>query len=422
MTLIGPSLVTFLCALGVVFAVDAVLPYGAANALSIALASGSVVAMSQCLLLAARPAFLEPVFGGLDRMYRVHKWLGISAMALMIGHQLVEPHFKRWTPETTIGELGGEVGEFALYGFIGLILVSWFKRIPYMNLEIPYQLWRLSHRLTGVLFAIVAFHQLFTDKPIAAGTPLSLYLNAFCIAGLCAYAHTELLSQRLSQREYEVSQIVPRGRVTDLLLIPRSKPLRWKPGQFAFVSSPDVGMVEPHPFTIASAPRDTGEIRFAIKSLGDWTRRLPGTLRRGMRVVLKGPYGRFNFRKGRKHQLWLAGGIGITPFLAWAESLRSTEPWTIHLVYCVTSPDEIIGLDVLESAKARNARFSFDVVISTREGRLTARRLIDGAAFPIKDADMYYCGPVGLRTAVERDLEAMGQSPRSVHSELFEFR
>ena len=408
--------------LGVALAVNAVLPYGAANTLSIALASGSVVAMSQCLILAARPSLLEPLFGGLDRMYRVHKWLGISAMALMIGHQLVEPHFKRWTPETSIGELAGEAGEFALYGFIGLILVSWFKRLPYLNLEIPYQLWRLSHRLTGVLFAIVAFHQLFTDKPIAAGTPLSLYLNAFCIAGLCAYAYTELLAPRLRRREFEVSDIVRRGNVVDVLLAPRSTLLDWKPGQFAFVSSPDAGMSEPHPFTIASAPRDTGEIRFAIKSLGDWTQRLPTTLRQGMRVVVEGPYGRFDFRKGRKQQIWLAGGIGITPFLAWAESLTSTEPFTIHLVYCVTTPDEVIGLDVLEKAKARNARFSFDVVASSSDGRLTAHRLQGGSPFLIKDADMFYCGPVALRAAMERDLAAMGQSPRSVYTELFELR
>ncbi len=93
MTLIGPTLVAVLCALGVTLAVNAVLPYGTANTLSIALASGLVVAVSQCLILAARPSLLEPLFGGLDRMYRVHKWLGISAMALMIGHQLVEPHF-----------------------------------------------------------------------------------------------------------------------------------------------------------------------------------------------------------------------------------------------------------------------------------------------------------------------------------------
>ena len=355
-------------------------------------------------------------------MYRVHKWLGIGAMALMIGHQLVEPHFKRWTPETSIGELAGEAGEFALYGFIGLILVSWFKRLPYLNLEIPYQLWRPSHRLTGVFFAIVAFHQLFTDKPIAAGTPLALYLNAFCIAGLCAYVYTELLAPRLRRREFKVSDIVRRGNVVDVLLAPRSTLLDWKPGQFAFVSSPDAGMSEPHPFTIASAPRDTGEIRFALKSLRDWTRRLTTTLRPGMRVVVEGPYGRFDFRKGRKQQHWLAGGIGITPFLAWAESLTSSDPHTIHLVYCVTTPDEVIGLDVLEKARARNARFSFDVMVSGRDGRLTARRLTDGAPFPIKDADLLYCGPIGLKTAMERDLAAIGQSPRSIRAELFELR
>ncbi len=141
-----------------------------------------------------------------------------------------------------------------------------------------------------------------------------------------------------------------------------------------------------------------------------------------MLVVVEGPYGRFDFRKGRKQQLWLAGGIGITPFLAWAESLTSTEPYTIHLVYCVTTPDEVIGLDVLQDAKARTARFSIDVVISGRDGRLTAHRLKDRSPFPIKDTDMFYCGPSGLRAAMERDLAAMGQSPRSVHTELFELR
>lgn len=422
MILIGPSIVVSFCALAVALAVSAVTPYGAANTLSIAFGAGSVVAMSQCFILAARPRFLEPLFGGLDRMYRVHKWLGIGAMALMIGHQLVEPHFKRWTPESGIGEFASEIGEFALYGFIGLVLLSWFKRLPYLNVEIPYQLWRLSHRLTGVLFAIVAFHQLFTDKPIAAGTPLALYLNAFCIVGLGAYLYTELLARRLLRMEFVVSEIVRRGSVTDVLLTPRSKCMNWQPGQFAFVSSPEAGMSEPHPFTIASAPRTNGDVRFAIKSLGDWTRRLPTSLRQGMTVVVEGPYGRFDFRRGHKQQVWLAGGIGITPFLAWAESLTSAEPFTIHLVYCVTTPGDAIGQDVLEAARVRNARFSFDVVIANRDARLTAHRLKDGSPFPVNDADTYYCGPVGLRRSVERDLAAMGQSPRRVFTELFELR
>jgi len=422
MRLIGPAFVAFFCVLGVALAVSAMLPYGSANTLSIALASGSIVAMSQGFILAARPSFLEPLFGGLDRMYRVHKWLGISAMVMMIGHQLVEPHFKRWAPETAIGEFASEIGEFALYGFIGLILLSWFKRLPYLNLELPYPLWRLSHRLTGVLFAVVSFHQLFTDKPIAAGTPLALYLNAFCVVGLCAYAYTELLAPSLLKREFQVLNITRQGSVADLLLTPRANAMRWTPGQFAFVSSPEAGMPEPHPFTIASAPRESGDIRFAIKSLGDWTRRLPTTLRQGMRLVVEGPYGRFDFRGGRKLQIWLAGGIGITPFLAWAESLTDTDRYTIHLIYSVATVGDLIGLDVLDKAKARNVRFSYDVVISSRDGLLTGQKLKDGVAFPIKEADMYYCGPTGLLAAMERDFAALGQAPRTIHTELFELR
>jgi len=187
-------------------------------------------------------------------------------------------------------------------------------------------------------------------------------------------------------------------------------------------TAPQAGLAEPHPFTIANAPTGGGDMMLAIKSLGDWTRRLPGALRKGMTAVVDGPYGRFDFRKGRDHQLWLAGGIGITPFLAWADSLTDTELRRIHLVYCVTTPDEAIGLDVLEKAAARNSRFTYKIVASGRDGRLTARRLTETSPFSIKDADMYFCGPDGLRQAMERDLTAMGQSPRSVHFELFEFR
>ncbi len=422
MSTIGPIIVVLLCAMAAALAAMAVAPFGILNATSIALAATATVAMSQCFMLATRPRFLEPLFGGLDRMYRVHKWLGISALALMIGHQLIEPHFKRWMRETTLGEAAGELGEFTLYGFIGLILLSWFKRLPFLGLELPYQWWRLSHRLTGLLFVLVAIHQLFTDKPMAAGSPLSAYLNAFCVMGIAAYAYTELAAWRLRRRTFVVREILRRGSTTQIVLSPQRRKLQWTPGQFAFVSVPEAGLAEPHPFTIANAPSAGGDMTLAIKALGDWTSRLPGALRTGMEAVVDGPYGRFDFRKGRNRQLWLAGGIGITPFLAWAHSLTENEARHIHLVYCVSTPDEAIGVDVLEKAAARNARFTFEVVVSSRDGRLTARRLTEKLPFSIKDADMYYCGPDGLRQAMERGLAAMGQSPRSVNFELFELR
>ena len=49
-------------------------------------ASCSVICMTLGLLLAARPRSLESWFGGLDRMYRLHKHLGVAALLLFIAH------------------------------------------------------------------------------------------------------------------------------------------------------------------------------------------------------------------------------------------------------------------------------------------------------------------------------------------------
>nr|WP_244306837.1 ferric reductase-like transmembrane domain-containing protein [Azotobacter salinestris] len=48
----------------------------------------AVGAMSLGLFLAIRPAFLESFVGGLDKGYRLHKWLGISALVLSVVHWL----------------------------------------------------------------------------------------------------------------------------------------------------------------------------------------------------------------------------------------------------------------------------------------------------------------------------------------------
>lgn len=45
--------------------------------------------MSLAMLLAIRPVVLEPHLGGLDKMYRLHKWLGIAGLTLSVSHWLM---------------------------------------------------------------------------------------------------------------------------------------------------------------------------------------------------------------------------------------------------------------------------------------------------------------------------------------------
>jgi predicted ferric reductase len=45
-------------------------------------------AMSMGMLLALRPGRLEPLLGGLDKTYRLHKWLGITGLVIAVIHWL----------------------------------------------------------------------------------------------------------------------------------------------------------------------------------------------------------------------------------------------------------------------------------------------------------------------------------------------
>jgi NAD(P)H-flavin reductase len=66
---------------------------------------------------------------------------------------------------------------------------------------------------------------------------------------------------------------------------------------------------------LASAPHEP-LLRFAVKALGDDTSQLHEIVKPGMPAVIGGPFGRFSYHKGTSRQVWIVGGIGVTPFLS----------------------------------------------------------------------------------------------------------
>ena len=44
--------------------------------------------MSAGMLLALRPVSFEPLLGGMDKAYRLHKWLGVTGLVVAIIHWL----------------------------------------------------------------------------------------------------------------------------------------------------------------------------------------------------------------------------------------------------------------------------------------------------------------------------------------------
>ena len=379
---------------------------------------GAFCLMSMNLVLAARPGILERWMGGLDKLYWVHKWTGAGALGLLFLHESVDLEVKGQGATSGLSELAAEAGELVYVPFLILGLASLIKRIPRVNFEIPYAWWRLSHRFMGLIFAVGVFHQFFVKLPFDNSVVISAYLTWMGIAALAAFGWSQAVPF-LQRRRYKVTSVSREEGATVIRMAPEGRPLKRKPGQFALISFARSGLGEPHPFTISSHP-GSDEIEFSIKPLGDFTRRLRDAVEPGDKAHLQGAFGRFSGARPGKRQIWLAGGIGITPFLALAGSLKEGDSAGIDLFYCVRNRSEAIGLDRLEAAARRVPGFRVHLHVSSEDGRMDAGKL--AAKADPKGASFWFCGPVQLRKSLIKGLAAAGKSPKSVHFERFEFR
>lgn len=388
--------------------------------------------MGAGMVLALRNGELEQRLGGLDRLYRLHRRVGIGAGILVFAHWMAE-----WLPKK-LGKLGflpprprgfkggqgpawwvdlaKEVGEWTGYIVLALVIVALLRRVPY-------RAFRLVHKAFAPLFLAGTFHGLVLMPNSWWQQPLAWCTAAVAAAGAFA-ALRSLLGRIGEQRRHRarIEALRPAADgVLEVVLRPEAGWPGHHPGQFLLA---DFGHAREgaHPFTIASdwAAGD-GSLTLAIKALGDYTSGLAQRLRVGDAVSLEGPYGRFTF--GGEHdeaQVWVAGGIGITPFLsrlrAWRRAGRQTG--RIDLFYSTRTaaagdfPDELEAL--CRATGVRLHRWASD-----RQGVLPSSTI---AAQLTPGASVWFCGPGGWGEALFAALRTQGLPGERCHRELFEFR
>ncbi len=176
------------------------------------------------------------------------------------------------------------------------------------------------------------------------------YVQVIFLIGLGAYLYTEVFSRFLNKSlPCQVSAIRRlNGNTTEVTLTPKGQKLRHQPGQFLFVRFPrDRALDEAHPFTISSAPGES-DIRLSIKASGDFTRSLYQQLSEGAEALVEGAYGLFQYQNGGPKQIWIAGGIGITPFLSFLR--RGAINREVDFYYTVRTREEALFLDEIENA------------------------------------------------------------------------
>ncbi|WP_162844982.1 ferredoxin reductase family protein [Pontivivens insulae] len=368
----------------------------------------ALVLMAWTQILAARVPGMERLFGGLDRIYVLHKWSGITALLALVMHDLIDAEVAG-ARAGALADLGEGLGEFSYYGLLALTALS-------VAMVVPYHLWKWTHKAMGAMFALGALHFALVAKPFAMTDPEGAFTGLLCVAGVLAYFWT-LIPDRLRRRQsYEIAQVERTGDAVAVTLSPRGRGLRPEPGQFGIVA---FQQGEPHPFSISGIGPD-GQVRITMKALGDDTSRLAEQLRVGHTVAVQGPFGRFR-RRGTGPQVWIAGGVGITPFVTWAKALpKGTGP--VHLIHCVRDASCAAHHEELTALAAEKPELRVHLVESGRTGRLTADGLAAIVGPDLSRSSIAFCGPTGLREALSRDLAARRLHSGRMQYEAFEFR
>ncbi len=375
----------------------------------------ALIAMAISQVLATRIKIIEPIFGGLDRVYVLHKWLGIAAVVSILLHDTIDAEINGLGTETWLSDLAETLGEFSLYGFLILALIT-------IVTFIPYHLWRWSHKLMGALFALSTFHFAFISKPFSNTDPVSAYVLLMCTVGLAAYIYT-LFPAKFGRKThpYTVKHTKQSGGALAVQLKPVDRAIQHSAGQFCFVSFDLPHLQESHPFTISSAPNSAGLLQFTIQPMGDYTARLSDQLKPGTRAHLSRAYGHFRLRRTAKSQIWIAGGIGITPFNAWLQEITPGHG-QIDLFYCIRGRSSAPHLEQIEQAAGKLDNLNLHIIDTTKQARLSANTIEHSSSADLSTAEIYFCGPAQMREALRRGLRSKGVAHRRFHYEEFEIR
>lgn len=381
--------------------------------------SNNIILMACSLFLSTRPKWAEKYFGGLDKMYLTHRHTSTAAFLLIFAHVLT-------VPITTTGwRLGNYLAVIAFTGIVTIALITLAPRIPFLNRLTggDYEDWKKLKRWIGIFFILAFFHSLTVDA-LDAKVAIT-WVMIFFIIGTVSYLYTEIFGRIFKKFvPYRVEAVKhPNASSTEVTMRAKKQPMKkHRAGQFLFVRFPsEKDLNESHPFTISSAPAED-VLRLTIKASGNFTRDLFAKLQEGADAVIEGAYGMFNYKTGGPKQIWIAGGIGLTPFLSFVRDMDGNLQQNVDLYYTVRHPEEAIFVHELEAAAAKNPRLRIHIRYSAKEGSLTMEDILKNAGGDVRGYDVYLCGPLPMMQAFEKKFLALGLPKTNIHYEEFNFR
>ena len=228
------------------------------------------------------------------------------------------------------------------------------------------------------------------------------------------------------QQKAVVAEIIPRKDACTYVL-KADKLAYFRAGQYVSVKLQIGSAVTARPYTLAGAPLRAlrGEYEITVKKAADgfvsdyilqnWTV--------GTEVTLSGPEGPFSYEpiRDEKEVVGLAGGSGITPFMAMARAiLDGTEDFRLTLLYGSRTKADILYAAELDAICAATDKVKVVHVLSEEEAEGCEHGFI-GAELIGKYAPetytLYICGPRPMHDFLAGELPKLGLDEKHIRRE-----
>lgn len=371
-------------------------------------------------ILAARYRVLEGGFGGLNRVYVAHHIIGGFAFIFLLLHPVfIFAQYAAISPQLAAEQLIDPTNLPRALGTLAMFILIVTLGITYY-IPLKHHVWKVTHQLIGLALLAGFAHVFFIRSTVATNMPLRYWMLALLLAALLSYLYRVVFGRYAVARwKYRVSDIIRYpGGIKEIKMRPEVRTMQYHPGQFVFMSIEQEGISrEFHPFSLTSNP-ELEEISVGVKALGDYTSALD-TLEKGAAVKIEGPFGRFIAQKNNyQDQIWIAGGIGITPFLSMIRSRSKDATGDIWLFYSVKSMNEAVFLPELMKLAKTNPDFSLFLQETERDGYLDGD-IINEAVGELAQKEVFLCGPQPMMISLREQLQARGVEYNRIHTEEF---
>ena len=375
-------------------------------------------------VLSMRLRFLEEIFGGMDKVYLAHGITGGVAFLFILAHPVLItlgliPEGITIAASYLIpgGILSLDLGIAAIILLISLMIATFFTKLRYHH-------WKFTHEFMGLIFALVLLHMTLVKTSVSVDSIFPgyyVFVGAIGAIGLSAFAYSLIGRKKIVRYAPYIIENIKAGKsTTEIELKPDNpkKKIDYKSGQFIFLRFHNKELTkEPHPFSIAS--KSGNEIlKVIIKKSGDFTGKL-GSLKKDEKVSVEGPYGKFNFRNfSSKEQIWLAGGIGITPFIGMIEELEEHPDYKVKMFYTFQE-NYVVDPEMLERIKGIK-NLEFIPWSSEKRGYISPKDVLHGEKHQGKE--FLICGPPAFKEIMVKGLKKAGVKKEKMHEEVFDLR